>query len=835
MVRSRTGLLDCKLTGHTDVAGGPHPMEILKIGGMSHYADTKKWPLVDRWRSWGTGVTGAIKPMLRTAMNSLKSIACLLVAACVLTGGLATSLSVKSAYAQSGAVIQDIRVTGNKRIAPETVRSYLTFNVGDRYDAFEANESVKALIATGLFENVNISQSGGVVTVSIINENPVINQVVFEGNSDIKDETLAPEVQLQPRSVFTRAKVQADVQRILDVYRRSGYYSVQVDAQIIELDNDRVNLVFVIQEGPETKVLSINFVGNRAFSDSQLRSAITTTESNLLSFLKSTDVYDPDRLNLDRELLRRYYLQNGYADARVVSAVADLDPEGKGFFITFTVEEGELYRFGRVDVESTLPSIDPAPLRDEVLTQEGEIYNAKQIDDTNEKLTIAVAEQGYAFGRIRPRVERDPIDRMISVTYVVEQGPRVYIERINVIGNARTRGYVIRREIRLAEGDAYNRLLVEQARLRLQRLSFFKTVQVTREPGSAPDRVVLNFVVEEQASGELSLAGGYSSSVGAIAEVAYTERNLLGKGQYLRIKLKGSLEDMQIDLSFTEPRFLDRNISAGFDAFHKENDYSDESGYEQRKTGGALRIGFALTENTWFQPNYTLVQDEIFNVEGDVSPAIAEVADQGERLISSVGYTLTYDTRNNRLSPSRGIYLALDQDLAGVGGDVNYIRTVAEARGYYPVYEGITLVGRLIGGHIAGWGGDDVAAVDAFFKGGETIRGFDTSGIGPRADNGDSIGGKIFYAGTIEVRFPLPLIPEELGFSGAVFADAGSLYDTDFDDPLVEDSSEIRSSVGASLLWNSPLGPLRADFAWALTKAEFDEEELFRFGASTKF
>jgi outer membrane protein insertion porin family len=643
---------------------------------------------------------------------------------------------------------------------------------------------------------------------------------------------------LKPRSIFTRSKVQADVQRILDVYRRSGYYSVQVDAQIIQLDNDRVNLAFVINEGNETKVLSINFIGNHAFSDSQLKSVISTTESNLLSFLKSTDVYDPDRLNLDREMLRRYYLQNGYADARVVSAVADLDPEGKGFFITFTVEEGELYHFGNINVESTLASVDPNSLKGELTTAPGDYYNAKKIDDTTEKLTIAVAEQGYAFGQIRPRIDRDPVNRVISIVYVVEQGPRVYIERINVIGNTRTKDYVIRREIRLAEGDAYNRLLVDQARLRIQKLGFFKGVKVNREPGSAPDRVILSFLVEEQPTGELSLAGGFSSSVGAIAEIAYTERNLLGKGQFLRVKVAGSLEDGQIDLAFTEPRFLDRDISAGFDLFHKESDFSDESGFEQRKTGGSLRIGFALTENVWLQPNYTILQDEVFNVDDNASLAIQEAEDAGARIISSVGYTLTYDTRNNKLNPSYGIFLQLNQDIAGVGGDTNYIRTVAEGRGYYPIYEGITFVGRLIGGHIEGFGGQEVLAVDAFFKGGETIRGFDSSGLGPRdRGTGDAIGGKIFYAGTAEVRFPIPFLPDELGFSGAVFADAGSVYDTDFNDAnaIIDDSDNLRASVGASLLWNSPLGPLRADFAYALLKEDFDEEEFFRFGASTKF
>jgi outer membrane protein insertion porin family len=778
--------------------------------------------------------------MLRTAMNGIRLCLCLLVAACAWFGGTGGGF-ISEAQAQSGPVIRQIRVVGSKRIEPETVKTYLTFSEGQRYDSYKADESLKALIATGLFENVDINQNGGVVTVSI-RENSIINQVVFEGNKQVKDDTLSGEVQLKSRSVFSRAKVQADVQRILDVYRRSGYYSVTVDAQIIELDNDRVNLAFVISEGTETKVLSISFLGNKAFSDSTLRGVVTTTENNFLSFLKSTDVYDPDRLNLDRELLRRYYLKSGYADARVISAVADLDRGGKGFFITFTVEEGELYNFGGIDIESTLPSVDPASLRGELLTNSGSYYNAEQIDKTTEKLTVAVAEQGYAFGQVRPRIERDPINRTISIVYVIEQGPRIYIERINVVGHARTRDYVIRRELRLAEGDAYNRLMVDQARARLQALGFFKTVKVNREPGSAPDRVILTFQIEEQATGELSLAGGFSSAEGIIGEVAYTERNLLGKGQFLRVKLSGSLESGQIDLAFTEPRFLDKNMSAGFDLFHKETDFSDEAGFEQRKTGGVLRMGFALTDYVWFQPNYSFTRDEVFNVdEEEASIAIQDVANEngGVANISSVGYSISWDQRNNRLNPTRGTFFVLTQDFAGAGGDVQFIRSVAEARGYYPVYEGITLVGRLIGGNIVGWGGQDVRAVDAFFKGGDLIRGFDSAGLGPRdAGTGDALGGTTFAGGTVEVRFPIPFVPDELGFSGAVFADAGTVFGTDVKERAgleIQDDDIIRSSIGASLLWNSPLGPLRADFAYVLTKADFDEEEFFRFGASTKF
>jgi outer membrane protein insertion porin family len=776
--------------------------------------------------------------MLRKSMTRGFILALEIVAAVMMVTVTSAIVKPGEVYAQGGAVIREIRVTGNRRVEPETVKSYLTFSVGQRYDSYKADESFKALFATGLFKDVAIDLHGNVVVITLV-ENPIINKVAFEGNKDIKAETLEAEVQLKQRSVYTRARVQADVQHILDVYRRSGYYAAQVDAKLIELDNNRVDLVFEISEGPETKVVSINFIGNEAFSDSELRGAITTTESSLLDFLKPTSVYDPDRFNLDRELLRRYYLKNGYADMRVVSAVADIDREGKGFFLTFTVDEGPLYRFGRVDVESSLAAVNPESLRGELLTKTGDVYNAELIDRTAEKMTVAVAEQGYAFGQIRPRIERDPVTQTISVVYVVEQGPRVYIERINIVGNVRTEDYVIRREFRIAEGDAYNKLLIDQARQRLVNLGFFKQVKVNREPGSAPDRVILTVQLEEQSTGELSFAAGYSSNDGIIGEVAYTERNLMGRGQYLRVKLSGSLNTGQFEVNYTEPRFLDQNIAAGVDAFHREVDYTDEAGYEDRKTGAGVRLGFALTDNLYFNNNYTFTRDEVFNVDDNASQAIKDI--EGTANISAYGYSVVYDTRNNRQNPSRGLYLNWSQEVAGLGGDVNYLRSIAEARAYYPVYKRITFVGRLIGGNITGWDGQDVRIVDAFYKGGETIRGFDTAGIGPRVKkgfegHGDALGATTFYSGTLEMRFPFPFLPDELGFSGAIFADAGSAFGTDASNTFgIDDSDTIRSSVGASLLWNSPVGPLRADFAYVISKADFDETQFFRFGAATKF
>jgi outer membrane protein insertion porin family len=765
--------------------------------------------------------------------------------------GLSACFGESSAYAQG--VIQDIRVEGNKRVEPETVRSYLTFSAGDAYDPAKVDESLKALFATGLFQDVRIRREGSTIVVVLV-ENPIVSRVAFEGNREIEDDTLSSEVQLKPRAVYTRARVQSDVQRILDLYRRQGLYAAQVDPKIINLDNNRIDVVFEISEGPSTKVRAINFIGNSAFSDSQLRYVISTTQTNLLSFLKSTNIYDPDRLNLDRELLRQFYLKNGYADARIISATADLDRDGRGFFITFTIDEGERYRFGAIDVESALPSVNIDALRHVILTRTGRVYNAEKVEKTVEALTIEVSQQGYAFGQVRPRFERDEATHTMGIVYTIEEGPRIYIERINIVGNFRTQDDVIRREFRLAEGDAFNRLLVEAARKRLRALSFFKTVDIDTQPGSAPDRVIIVVKVEEQPTGELSFGAGYSTSEGVIGDISITERNLMGKGQYVRLGFSGSLERAQVDFSFTEPHFLDRNLAAGFDLFYKEVDFQDVASFSQRDAGGDIRLGFPIADNTQLGLRYKFVNEQIFDVSNNASLAVKE--SEGTSNVSSVGYTVAYDTRNLPQSPTSGIFASFSQDLAGVGGDVNYIRSVADARGYYPITNKLTLVGRVQGGNIEGWGGDDVRMTDLFFKGGETIRGFKRAGIGPRDAcedpvtgerihpcSKDSLGGKVYWATTAELRFPFPFIPDNLGMQGAVFVDAGSLFDpSDFalnavarEGSFIFDSSQVRLSSGFSIIWQSPLGPLRADIAQALLKADFDKTEIFRFGASTNF
>jgi outer membrane protein insertion porin family len=494
-----------------------------------------------------------------------------------------------------------------------------------------------------------------------------------------------------------------------------------------------------------------------------------------------------------------------------------------------------------------------------MLTKPGQVYNGSHIDKTVEKLTLSIAEQGYAFARVRPRAQPDFVSRTINLVYTLDEGPRIYIERINIYGNTRTKDHVIRREFRLAEGDAYNPLLVDRAKKRLEGLGLFKSVKVNRTPGSSQDRVNLDVELQEQSTGELSFGAGYSTSEGVIGDISISERNLLGNGQFLRLKLAGSMERYQIELSFTEPRFLDMNLAAGFDLFHKEVDQTRESGFKSRKTGGTLRLGYPLAEDLWAQNYYTFTRDEIFDVSdnaslaikdacGDIGPngtgpvAGARVNCQDEVYYTSLlGTSLTYDKRNHPKNPTAGYFLQGSVDFAGLGGDAQYVRLSAEGRFYYPITEKITFVGRAVAGHIQNWGGDDVRILDLYFRGGETVRGFERSGFGPRdLETNDALGGKTYWATTAEVRFPLPLVPDDLGMSGAVFADAGSLFGvsnrvSQIADLTYADDSTIRSSVGASILWNSPVGPLRLDFAKVLTKESYDEEQFFRFGAQTKF
>ncbi len=788
--------------------------------------------------------------------------------ACVILGGVLVSLIGFSA-ASSPAFAQAVVVEGNRRVEADTIRSYFRPAPGQKLDAAKIDEGLKALYATGLFQDVRLNQSGGRLVITVV-EAPVINRIAFEGNKRVKDEQLSGEIQSKARGSLSRPTVQADVQRLVEMYRRSGRFDVRIEPKIIELPNNRVDLVFEVSEGPKTGVKSIEFIGNRAYSGYRLRDVIKTGQSNILSFLKNNDIYDPDRVEADRDLLRRFYLKNGYADVRIVSAVSQYDPERKGFVVTFTIDEGEQYRFGTVEIVSNVRDIPADALRARMRTSAGSIYNAEAVEKSVEAMTIEIAKRGYAFGQVRPRGDRNFETRQVNLVYVIEEGPRAYIERINVRGNTRTRDYVIRREFDLGEGDAYNRALVDRAERRLKNLGYFKTVKITNEPGSAPDRIVLNVDVEEQSTGEFSVAGGYSTADGLMAEVSVAERNLLGRGQYAKASVQYGTRARGFELSFAEPYFLDYRLMAGIDVFAREVFASSYLSYDSQTVGTALRLGIPLREDMSLGLRYSIYQQEITlpanlrdctpatlptavpppatpcTANGEASIPVKLAADAGAQIVSLVGYSLTYNTLDNNKNPHSGLFSEIKQDFAGVGGDVNFIRTTTENRFYYELYPDIVGLLRAQAGYITSWGGRELRMLDHFSGGPNLVRGFASYGMGPRDTTSttlDPLGGSIYWATTAEVQSPIWGLPSDFGMKAAVFVDAGSLWDyrgPTFYAPTGQtivpaDSSKLRASAGVGLIWDSPFGPIRFDYAIPFSKETYDRVQEFRFSGGTRF
>lgn len=724
-----------------------------------------------------------------------------------------------------------IEVTGNQRIESDTVRSYMTVRPGDEFDAAKTDQSLKTLFTTGLFADVTIRREGSNLVVNVV-ENPIINQVSFEGNSAIKDEALDSEVRLKPRIVYTRARVQDDLKRIIEVYRRSGRFAATVEPKVIQLPQNRVDLVFEIKEGSVTGIRQIYIIGNRRFSDSRLRGEVSTQVSRWWNILASRDNYDPDRLVFDREQLRRFYLSHGYADFRVVSAVAELTRDREQFFITFVVDEGPLYEFGTIDIKTELEKIDPELLRDKIKSRAGELYNAKMIDDTVEDLTFAAGEFGYAFVDIRPKINRQKEARKIDIIYQINEGPRVYVEKINIEGNVRTLDRVIRREFRIVEGDAFNTAKLNRSRSRIRGLDFFGNVEITQTPGEQPDRTNINVEVKEKSTGQLSFGVGFSSTESLIADVSISERNLLGKGQFLRASAQASSLTQQLELSFSEPYFLNRQLAAGFDLFRVRNDYTDFASFNTEQTGFTLSIGAPLSEYAGARIRYSLRQDKISGAPINASPFI--LAALGSDVTSLVGYRYTYQDVDDQLDPHRGFSFTFLQDFAGLGGDVTYVRTEGEAKYFYPLGEEV--VGNLSfqTGYIDGLN-QNVRLNDRFFKGGRSFRGFQTAGLGPRDEfTEDALGGRAYYIGTAQMTFPLGL-PEEFGILGNLFTDAGAVsipVDKGFG---VLNSNSPRVAVGVGVAWDSPFGPIRLDLAKPIVKEDFDQTETFRFDVGTRF
>lgn len=801
--------------------------------------------------------------------------------------------------------VQSISVEGNRRVEVETIRSYFKAGPGGRLDQGAIDDGLKALIETGLFQDVKINRgAGGQIVVSVV-ENPVIGRIAFEGNKKIKDEQLTAEVQSKARGTFSRAMVQSDTLRIAEIYRRSGRYDVRVTPEVIEQPNNRVDLIFTIEEGAKTGVKSIDFVGNVAFSSYRLRDVIKTRESNLLSFLGSGDIYDPDRVEADRDLIRRFYLKNGFADVQVVAALTEYDPEKKGFNVTFKIEEGSQYRVGALDFRSSIPNFDPSSMRSFSRVNVGSLYNVESVEKSVEDMQIEASRRGYAFAVVRPGGDRNFEAHTVSVVFNIDEGPRTYIERINLRGNTRTRDYVIRREFDISEGDAYNRALVDRAERRLKNLDYFKTVKITTEPGSSSDRVILVVDMEEKSTGDFSVSGGYSTTDGALAEVSISERNLLGRGLFAKASVTYGQYARGYSLSFVEPYLLDYRVALGLDLYQRQQLSNSYISYGTKTLGFSPRLGFSLREDLSLQLRYSIYRQEItlpsylancnndptsaaFNPspayaaangislastnglgcynDGEASLPVRKELANGKTLTSALGYTLTYNTLDNNKNPTDGLLIDFRQDFAGVGGDVSYLKTAADGKYYAPLVSDIVGLVHLQGGVLTKLD-KDLRMLDQFQMGPNLVRGFSPNGIGPRDLNPfgtqDALGGTKYWGASFELQMPFWFLPKEVGLKGAVYADAGGLYDyrgptswtvtNEVNAPgcipstvnpssagtctglVYDDSKVIRSSVGVGLIWQSPFGPLRFDYAVPLSKGKYDRTQEFRFGGGTSF
>ena len=787
---------------------------------------------------------------MKAGSKFLNAVSAVALTAGIVVTGAGVSMLAGVAIAEA-AVVSRIEVRGNSRVDASTVRGNLTITPGASFNNNDIDESVKRLFATGLFSDVQIMVSGSALVVTVA-ENQVINQVVFNGNKKLKDAALRSVVQSRQLGAYNDLIIQADVQAIRDAYSAIGRSDAVVTTRVVPVDGGRVNLAFEINEGDRTKISSINFVGNQAFGDGRLSDVITTKRSGFLSFLSRKDVYDEDKLRADEELLRRFYYNRGYADFRVISSFAELDETNNEYVVTITVEEGERYVFGDVSIESTVPGIDSDSLRGLIETRSGSVYSAEDVEDTILAISDRVATQGYPFATITPRGNRDYTNRTISVVYLVDEGTRAYVERIEIRGNTRTRDYVIRREFDLSEGDAFNQVLVRRAKKRLEALNFFSSVDISTQPGSQPDRVVLIVDVKDQSTGEFGVGGGYSNNDGFTATIDITERNFLGRGQFIRASVGGGTESREYTLSFTEPYFLGYRLAAGFDLF-KTTDKS-YSGFDEETQGINLRLGAPITESlylsTAFKYSETKYTDYVLNATNIPSApelaAVSRTVANGGHQIGALSYTLSYNTLDDQKLPREGISARFMQEYAGLGFDSEYLKTTAKASYFHMLSEQADMIGQVTvgAGNIVSTG-DNLRVFDHLFVGQETIRGFETRGIGPRVFNGTNYvgaaGGTTYFNGTAEVSAPMPLVSRDLGLRFNVFADAATLYGNEIaaadfgGQTLVGNNMDWRASVGVGITWASPFGPLRVYYAEPVVKENFDEVKKFGFGASTRF
>jgi len=770
------------------------------------------------------------------------------VSAFALSAGVVASgsgvLVLASVTASEAAVIQRVDVRGAQRTGVEAVRSNLLIKPGQTFSNSDIDESVKRLYATGYFSDVKINVTGSTLVV-VVNENQLINQVIFNGNRKIKDDKLAGLVASQPQGPYSDALVQADIQRIREAYSAIGRSDIQVTTQTVPVGQGRVNLAFVVNEGDRTKIAKINFVGNQAYGDGRLAAVINTKKSNMLSFLTRKDVYNEDKQRADEEALRQFYYNHGYADFRVVSSDAVLDEATNEYTLNFTVEEGPRYTFGNIGVESTVDGVNSQDLQGLVVTSPGGTYNAKDVQKSMEAISRRVSSAGYPFARVTPRGDRNFGNNTIGISYLVDQGERAYVERIEIRGNTRTRDYVIRREFDMSEGDAFNQEMVSRAKRRLEALGYFTSVNITTAPGTAADRVVVVVDVVDQSTGSFGIGAGYSvGGDGLMLEASIEEKNFLGRGQFIRIAAgAGTDSNRSYNLSFTEPYFLGYRLAAGFDIFKSST--SSEDYYDYDEQGFSLRVTAPITEDlaTTFRYNYKEIKYEgsgDYTVGDNLSAPYEALIDGSPYTTSSVSQTLTYNTLDDQTQPRQGFQANATQEFAGLGGDSEFYKIYGKARYYHLLSDEYDVIGSLTvgAGHVMPTNGD-LNVFDQFMIGGKQIRGFENSGIGPRMANGDQLGGTTYFTASAETTFPMPGIPQDIGLRGSFFADAGTLFGNKVD-TLGEASNgtsgtALRASVGLGVVWASPFGPLRVDYAIPVVKEDYDKTQEFRFSIANQF
>ncbi|MBR5130527.1 MAG: outer membrane protein assembly factor BamA [Alphaproteobacteria bacterium] len=731
--------------------------------------------------------------------------------------------------------LNTVSINGTARIENQTVMNYLNLKTGNDISDVDIDKATKTLFGTGLFSDVKITMDNGNLTIKV-QENPIVHNIYFEGNKKLDNDALKNEIMLKPRTIYTLNKIQGDAERLLEVYKRNGRFGATVTPKIIKKDQNRVDVIFEIDEGNKTTVKSINVIGNSHFSDDELKDVIITKESAWYRFLNSTDTYDPDRLNYDKELLRRFYLQNGYVDFKVKNAVAELTPNKEGFIITFDIEEGNRYKFIQPDIKVNLTEYkNTDTLQEKITFKNGMWFNADLIESTITNLNDHFSNLGYAFVDTTPHFDKDEKNKTVKITFSVAEGEKVFVNKIDITGNSRTLDKVIRREFRIKEGDAFNASKLRRSKQRVENLDYFEKVDLKTTPVYGQNgKTDISMDVTEKATGSFSIGVGWSSYDGLLFDTGIQERNILGTGNTLGLNMMLSQREQQYTVGLTNPYFMDKNLLAGIDIFHTTLDNEDYSSYKSTTTGGAIRFGWNYTDYLRQSIRYTLQEDEVRDIEEDASIYIKE--QEGRTSLSMIGQEISWDKRDNRINPTQGFYTSFSADYAGIGADTKFVRLGIMGIQYFEMAEDVVFSIRGDAGHIWGTGDQDVRINHRYYLGDSSFRGFEYGGIGARDKaTGDALGGNWYTTASAEIQFPLGL-PKELGIKGKVFSDAGFIGKPDgYNASTMNYSSKMRMSAGTGIMWQSPMGMINLDFAWPIIKEDFDETKVFRLNFGKAF